>query len=136
MLGKAITNICKSWWYSLLLLIYAKITYYSITSINIKLLNDFSIKGTLKQANTLFIFALLFAILIYTARKLIISLYLTFYYGLYNENNMDKIEIKIDQNNIIRDSYMELSNGNKIPINISKIVTRIPEDSATGENNE
>lgn len=69
------------------------------------------------------------------ALKALQNLFLGFYYGLFYNPKYDNMHIKIDQDDIIRESFMELKNGEKIPIFISRIVTHKPE-SNTGENNE
>ena len=54
-----------------------------------------------------------------------------FYYGFFY--NYDKMQIKIDEENKIQESYMELKNGKIIPINISRVSIKVP---PIEENNE
>ena len=77
---------------------------------------------------------LIFMVISFTLKSLQ-NLFLGFYYGLFYNPKYDNMHIKIDQDDIIRESFMELRNGEKIPIFISRIVTHKPE-SNTGENNE
>lgn len=77
---------------------------------------------------------LIFMVISFTLKSLQ-NLFLGFYYGLFYNPKHDKMHIKIDQDDIIRESFMELKNGERIPVFISRIVTHKPE-SNVGENNE
>lgn len=55
--------------------------------------------------------------------KSIIELIKFFYFSLfYTGKNYDKINLTVDQNNIIRESFVEFKNGQRLPIEINKIV--------------
>lgn len=96
---------------------------------------SYTIKNMIAISTLIFIILLMLFIIISFLLKSIQNLFLGFYYGLFYNPKHDKMYIKIDQDDIIRESFMELKNGEKIPIFISRIVTHQPE-STTGENNE
>lgn len=55
--------------------------------------------------------------------KALISLILVFYYGLFYQNIYSNLQIRIDEQNRIKESYIEFKNGDILPVIISKIVT-------------
>lgn len=85
--------------------------------------HDFKFGTIFKLSNI--IIAILFtgASTIAFALKALVSLISMFYYGLFYEDRCTRMQIKIDENNRIRESYMELKNGDIIPVIISKIIT-------------
>lgn len=95
---------------------------------------SYTIKNMIVISTLVFIILLMVFIIISFALKSLQNLFLGFYYGLFYNPKYDNMHIKIDQDDIIRESFMELKNGDKIPIFISRIVTHKPE-SNTGENN-
>lgn len=58
--------------------------------------------------------------------KALVSIILAFYYSLFYNDRCTRMQIKIDENNRIKESYMELKNGDIIPLIISKIVADKP----------
>lgn len=56
------------------------------------------------------------------ALKALVSIILAFYYGLFYNDRCTRMQIKIDENDRIKESYIELKNGDIIPVLISKIV--------------
>ena len=95
----------------------------------------FTIKNGFVISLKIFIVLLLVSGTIVFTIKTIQCLFLAYYYGLFYNPKYDNMHIKIDQDGIIRESFIELKNGEKIPVFISRIVTHKPE-SNTGENNE
>lgn len=61
-----------------------------------------------------------------------------FYYKTFVKSYDEQINLAVDENNIIRKSYVEFSNGKIIPINITKIHWENPEttDNQSTENKE
>ena len=59
-----------------------------------------------------------------------------FHYFLITPNDDKTINVTVDENYIIRDSFLELSNGKIIPIKIKKIVMNKPENESKEENLE
>ena len=76
----------------------------------------------------LYIFMVLFFLLLLISLiiKAIQEIISFFYYAFFYNNKYDKMEIKIDQNNIIKESFIQFKNGDILPITISKIVTNVP----------
>ena len=71
------------------------------------------------------------------AAKAIYNLWLFFYYLLFYNNNYDKIQINVNDENQIIDSYLEFRNGDRLPLYINKIVGKEikeqPDDSNQDE---
>lgn len=59
---------------------------------------------------------------------------LCFYYFFFYKNKYEKIQLKIDEKEkIIKDCYVELKNGEKVPIEIYKVVIDTKEKSTEEE---
>ena len=70
----------------------------------------------------------------------ILHMVLMFYHAFFAYQGGRQINVTVDENYIIRDSFLELSNGKIIPINIKKIVMNKPQNDnnivESGESNE
>lgn len=73
---------------------------------------------------TLIIFCVVFFIVsaICFVIKAIYNLWLFFYYQLFYNNKYNKIQVNINEENKITDSYLEFNNGDRVPLYITKIV--------------
>jgi hypothetical protein len=59
-------------------------------------------------------------------------LFMVYYYAFVNDNRV--IHVAVDENDVIQDTFLELSNGKIIPIKITKLKMDKPkEKEATGE---
>lgn len=59
---------------------------------------------------------------------------LCFYYFFFYKNKYERIQLKIDEKEkLIKDCYVELKNGEKVPIEIYKVVIDTKEKSAEEE---
>lgn len=58
----------------------------------------------------------------------IFHLIMFYYYAFFYKHNDREINITVDENYIIRDSFVELSNGRIIPIKIKKVSMGNPEE--------
>lgn len=74
----------------------------------------------------------LFGLVVFGSITLIISfiynMVLFFYYAFFSQfDKLIKMEVMIDENDIIRESFMEYKNGKKIPVNIKRIyINQLP----------
>lgn len=62
--------------------------------------------------------------------KAIWELILFFYFTIFYVDKYDSVNLSVDQNNVIRESYVEFKNGQKVPIQISKIVYNNPQENS------
>lgn len=70
------------------------------------------------------------------AIKAIYTMWLCYYYAFVYKNAYNSIKINVDENNVIQESYMEFKNGNKIPIEISRIQTVVPDKDTNASKSE
>lgn len=90
---------------------------------NFDIFNNFSIKDTIILSFDIFILLFFIAVCITCFIKGIQHLYILFRDSFFKkQTDFKQMNIRIDKNNIIRESYMELKNGEIIPIDIKQII--------------
>ena len=124
-----VVNFFKSFFASLVATIISLFTMQIMIPLFLKEVNKISSSitfyGFKAFGSWLIIFFTSFCVLgsIFFILKAIIEMIKFFYYSIfYNGNQYDKINLSVDQDNIIRESYVEFKNGQKLPIDIRKIV--------------
>lgn len=85
-------------------------------------MRNFKFSTIIQLCNDILAITLIGASVIGFSLKALVSIILSFYYGLFYNDRRVRMQIKIDENNRIKESYMELKNGDIIPVVISKIV--------------
>ena len=58
----------------------------------------------------------------------IMNMFLFFYYTFFYTFKFSKMEILIDQNDFIQDSFVEYKNGDRLPVEIKRMVTNLPKE--------
>lgn len=118
----------KSAAYTILGVLYTIITmkfYGTVLHLisNFDIFNNFSIKDTIILSFDVFILLFFIAVCITCFIKGIQYLYILFRDSFFKkQTDFKQMNIRIDENNVIRESYMELKNGEIIPIDIKQII--------------
>lgn len=93
------------------------------------LLENYKNKFAAYVSIALWVFSILFFMgtLISSIIKVIYHMILYCYYTFFYGSSYSKIHLKIDENDIIRESYVELKNKKIVPIEISRVIIKKPE---------
>lgn len=135
-------NFFKSLWYTIISLISISFIIEKCIQFLKKIINTYTTSGeVLKQFSiitiSIFIFFFMFVSMacLCFIFKALYNLWLFFYYSLLCTYSYSRVQINVDENNIIKDSYIEFSNGDKVPLDITKIVSNVTDENNAQDNN-
>ena len=129
---KSLQHICQSLLYSVIALLFIYLTMRLDLSIFEPIFSTYDINIFKLIGIGAYAFLYLFVISA-TIALTIASIKSMILFHSYLFNNEKVIKVTVDENYIIRDSFLELSNGRIIPISIRKIVMDKPENESNEE---
>lgn len=139
-----VTNICKSIWYTFLGLTCCAFTMQICIPLLEKCNFEYEVIGgiffkgfdIIKVSLILFGTGFFIISTICFAIKAIYNLWMFFYYTFFYTGSKSKVQINVDESNHIVDSYMEFSNGEKVPLYITRVIGKINEEENKTDNND
>lgn len=135
-----IKSVIKSFWYCylaiLMITLFINLHFEIVQNLNIDVFYQFNIKLILRLGFMLFLY--IFSIIGSLALLLVViwTLVKSFYYSFFYEIKNSRVFMSIDESNVIQESFVELANGKKIPIDIRKIITKVPSENSSEVANE
>ena len=135
-----IKSVIKSFWYChlaiLMITLFINLHFEIVQNLNIDVFYQFNIKLILRLGFMLFLY--IFSIIGSLASLLVViwTLVKSFYYSFFYEIKNSRVFMSIDESNVIQESFVELANGKKIPIDIRKIITKVPSENSSEVANE
>lgn len=135
-----IKSVIKSFWHCylaiLMITLFINLHFEIVQNLNIDIFYQFNIKLILRLGFMLFLY--IFSIIGSLASLLVViwTLVKSFYYSFFYEIKNSRVFMSIDESNVIQESFVELANGKKIPIDIRKIITKVPSENSSEVANE